>query len=261
MDMAQDKAQQAGNPTGSKPAPRVKLTAIALYKLKGGAHAGPMAEPKPVAGCADVRRAEDGKIELLFESVPLNSKAFDHYRIPAGAGVLMMYGVHDTTSETKRWFNYAREHGANVVSVDVQVNAGRIEKNLMSVEMLQAQKDEIEFLAVARMKSDLQLHVFEKYFKKYAKKDDAVAMERPADMAKRPDFFARLLEDMPELHNLKTLVIPVADLEGGVVRHLALVRPGSDLEINKPTGGEVFCLPAWMTDLAMAKQMRKSKHW
>lgn len=260
MDKAQDRAQQSANPAGAKPAPRVKLTAIALYKLKAASKAGALGEPKPVAGCADVRRSDDGKIELLFESVPFNSKAFEHHKVPAGAGILLMYGVHDTASETKRWFGYAREHGANVVSVDVQVIAGQIEKQLMSVEMLQAQKDQVEFLAVARMKSDLQLKVFE-YFQKYAKKDSAVAMNKPADMAKRPDFFARVLDDMPELRNLKTLVIPVADLEGGAIRHLALVRPGTDLEISKPSGGEIFHLPTWMTDAKMAKTMRKGAQW
>lgn len=209
-------------------------------------------------GASSGRLGDDGKLELLADSVPFHAESFKNKAPKPGFGLLMLYGIRDSLEEMQYWRIKAREMGAEFVSAEFEFEVGTIEPKLTDRQLLKATAGKNRFLNMRRMKSDLQTQIFET-FSAYANSDGEKSDEnlsRVSQIANRPDLFDRLLVDDRDFAALDILVIPVADDDAfpGKMRQLAYVKPGARvLTVLQGSSDVRILLPAWMTDKTIGK--------
>jgi hypothetical protein len=246
--------------TDKKPS-SVKLTAFSLYRVSGTPGAA-NASVTPVCGAVAGRFGADSRIELLADSVPFHSASFKGKAPKEGFGMLMLYGVRDTLEEMHYWRTEARKIGAEFAHAEIEFLVGDIEVGLTDRAKLKANAGKGKFLNLRRMTSSLQTQVLTK-FGEYAVSEGANIddeMSRVSQIATRPDFFDRLLQEDHDLAKLDVLVIPVSDDPEvpGRMRQVAYVKPGAQVvSIVQGTDAATLLLPKWMSDAADAKKLRK----
>lgn len=239
----------------------VRVTAFSVFKRRKT----PDATGSPVDvlyGASSARLGDDGKLELLADSVPFHSGSFKSKAPKPGFGLLMLYGIRDSLEEMQYWRIKAREMGAEFVSAEFEFEVGTIEPKLTDRQLLKATAGKNRFLNLRRMKSELQIQVLES-FSTYAKSDGEEtdeSLSRVSQIANRPDLFDRLLVDDRDFAALDVLVIPVADDDAlpGKMRQLAYVKPGAKvLSVQQNSDESRILLPSWMTDTRTAEELRK----
>lgn len=235
----------------------VRVTAFSIFRKRKT----PDASGSPVDvlyGASSGRLGDDGKLELVADSVPFHAESFKNKAPKPGFGLLMLYGIRDSLEEMQYWRIKAREMGAEFVSADFEFEVGTIEPKLTDRQLLTATAGQNRFLNFRRMKSELQTQVLES-FAAYANSDGMESDEnlsRVSQIANRPDLFDRLLVDDRDFAALDILVIPVADDDAfpGKMRQLAYVKPGARvLTILQGSSDVRILLPAWMTDKTIGK--------
>jgi hypothetical protein len=201
----------------------VRLITFALYK-SAALRPKSADEVEIIAGASQAKIVKDGKLELVIASCPMQSAQLVP-KTPVD-GILMLYGIRDTTLELQRMRNEARRLNAEFAFADVEVEIGDIEVGLVDRALLD--KKTLRFLNVRRMKSSLQADVLKKFseFAKSENQDIDGSMERVSQIATRPDLWDKLFANDPGFKNLEVLVIPVADDPHvlGAMRSLAYVR-------------------------------------
>ena len=233
----------------------VKLTAFSIYKRSATA-------VTPMYG-AVAGRIDDGRVQLLADSVPFHSASFKDKAPKPGFGMLMLYGVRDTLEEMHFWRTEARKQNAEFAHAEFEFLVGDIEVGLMSRAMLKDAAGKSKFLNLRRMKADLQTSILDNFaaYSKAEGKNIDVDMTRVSQIATRPDLFDRLLQEDSYLSKLDLLVIPVSDDPEvpGRMRQVCYVKPGAEVvSIVQGTDAATLLLPKWMTDTADAKKMRKA---
>ena len=240
----------------------VRVTAFSIFKRRKT----PDATGSPVDvlyGASSGRFGDDGKLELLADSVPFHSVSFKNKAPKPGFGLLLLYGIRDSLEEMQYWRIKAREMGAEFVYAEFEFEVGTIEPKLTDRQLLKATAGKNRFLNLRRMKSELQIQVLESFLT-YAESDGEESDEnlsRVSQIANRPDLFDRLLVDDRDFAALDILVIPVADDNElpGKMRQLAYVKPCAKvLSILQGSSDVRILLPAWMTDTKMAKELREN---
>lgn len=239
----------------------VRVTAFSVFKRRKT----PDTVGSPVDilyGASSGRLDDNGKLELLADSVPFHAGSFKNKAPKPGFGLLMLYGIRDSLEEMQYWRIKAREMGAEFASAEFEFEVGTIEPKLTDRQLLKATAGKNRFLNLRRMKSELQIQVLES-FSAYAKSDGEESDEnlsRVSQIANRPDLFDRLLVDDQDFAALDVLVIPVADDDAlpGKMRQLAYVKPGAKLlSIQQNSDESQILLPSWMADTRAAEELRK----
>lgn len=187
-------------------------------------------------GASDVSVNGSNELELVLASAPID----DSLTPPKGA-LLALYGFKDRTDELQKRRREAATLGANFQSMEIEVEVGYIESNIMDREKLK----DARFANVGRMSTVLQMEIIEK-FKSYAKESRSkklpADMDRLSTIGSRPDLWARLLDDDADFRNIELLILPV--LEEGSVRMVALLRPNFKyVNIVQNNDGEILVLP------------------
>lgn len=240
----------------------VRVTAFSVFKRRKT----PDATGSPVDvlyGASSGRLGDDGKLELLADSVPFHADSFKNKAPKPGFGLLMLYGIRDSLEEMQYWRFKAREMEAEFVCAEFEFEVGTIEPKLTDRQLLKATAGKNRFLNLRRMKSELQTQVLES-FSAYANSDGEETDEnlsRVSQIANRPDLFDQLLVDDRDLAALDMLVIPVADDEAfpGKMRQLAYVKPGARVvSIVQDSSEARILLPPWMTDTKLAEELRQN---
>lgn len=237
----------------------VKLTIFSVYKVVGS---GAAATIKTLAGSVAARFGDNGAVQLLADSVPFHSDAFRERAPKPGFGMLMLYGIRDTLEEMHFWRTKAREMQAEFAYAEIEFSVGKIEVGLTDRPKLKAAAGIGSFLNLRRMTSSLQSQVLHK-FSEYAVSEGVninESMSRVSQIATRPDLFDQLLEDDRDLSKLGVLVVPIADdpATPGRMRQVAYVKPGVEIvSIVQGNDQATVLLPNWMTDVNVAKKMRK----
>lgn len=240
----------------------VRLTVFSIFRRRKT----PETAGSPVDvlyGASSGRLGDDGKLELLADSVPFHSDSFRNKGPRPGFGLLMLYGIRDSLEEMQYWRFKAREMGAEFVCAEFEFEVGTIEPKLTDRQLLKATAGKNRFLNFRRMKSELQTEVLES-FSAYAISNGEKADEnlsRVSQIANRPDLFDRLLVEDRDFAALDILVIPVADDDAlpGKMRQLAYVKPEAKvLSILQKSDESRILLPPWMTDTKMAKELREN---
>jgi len=228
----------------------VKLTSFCLYRLHGkiGSSASKV---EVVAGAADARISDDGKVQLLLASSPFHSESFSARTPQNGDGLLALYGHRDALEELQYWREQARILKAEFAYMDYEVWVSEISAQLVSRETLKATGDLYRFLNLRRMQSDFQKEVLAK-FQGYVKKeggDVEKEMGRVSQIALRPDLFGKLLSDDEDFQHIRVMVAPIADDPDipGRMRQVAYVRPEVAI-LNTVQGGSSYeiVFPSWM---------------
>jgi hypothetical protein len=219
----------------------VTLSAFAVYKQNG-------TKLKLIAGASESVVTANNKRVLRVGSVPFAKPSFAKMAPKVNEGLLMLYGSHDQMDELQRQHALTRELGTVMAHARFEFEVGAIEVGLTDCRMLNMSGGKNRFLNVRRMKRELQHHVLGRmaeYVHEEGGNSDRTMFE-VVQMAKRPDLFARVLNDDPGMSQLDMLVIPVADGEDGQVRQLALVRPSARLISVRQFGEVELVLPEWM---------------
>lgn len=239
----------------------VKLTTFSIFRTHGAPGASG-STVETLYGASAARFNDTNGVELLADSVPFHADAFVDRAPRPGCGLLMLYGIRDTLEEMHYWRTKARELGASFTYAEIEFAVGDIEVGLTDRKKLKDAAGKGRFLNLRRMTASLQSQVLQR-FSQYAAaegRDISEEMSRVSQIATRPDYFDNLFDDDADMGKLDILVVPVADDPAvpGRMRQVAYVRPGAEVVSTVQGSDEAtILLPAWMTNKALAKKMRR----
>ena len=213
----------------------VKLTLFASYTKN---KSGPEGKVGILFGASESHLMENGHFGLLFSGVPI-AKELPPPASPS-EGLLMLYGLRDSTEELQRRRTQARNEGANFQFAELEVEVGEIAVGIIDAELIK----KCRFANVKRMSAALQQEIvdtFAEYIEQEGGKPE-VEMNRIKSMALRPDLFGRLISEHKLFKKIEVLIIPIE--ERGVIRQVAYVRPNCKyVSLSQNTDDEILFLP------------------
>jgi hypothetical protein len=222
-------------PPKAKEPSKVELTSFAVYKKKKG-------EIDLLRGGSSARKLSDGRFEITLGSVPIR-KGLQ----PPENGLLMLYGFQDRLQEEKATSEFAYDHQAELVKMILSVEVGEIVPKLISLEELREKK--LRFANFRRFDLSLQRYVLDAFAKYVAQEGRGLDgnMNLIAQIASRPDLFARLIQDDRAFQHFEVLVIPVSDnpTHPEIWRQVAYIRPNAKI-VQRTTefDSDILVLPA-----------------
>lgn len=221
---------------------RVQLTFFSLFHVRGEEFA-------PLVGAEKIWRDAGGAVHVSVASVPFHSRAMDRYA-PRAGGLLALFGIRDALEELQHWRTIARQSKAEFSSLQLQVEVGNVHAGVVTREVLNAQGEQLRFLNIRRSASGLQKELLQQFASWVAEEggDPATTMATVAQMATRPDLYARVMEQDPDFQHVDVLVFALADrADPRYTRQVAYLRAGAPLAEQRQGDPAVLMhLPVWM---------------
>ena len=224
---------------------KVQLTMVSLFHAHRGATG---VQPQPLVGAKSVQW-RDEQFHVEAASVPFHSRHMDVYA-PRQGCLLALFGIRDALMELQHWRAVARSSKALFGYLQLQVDVGVPASTAVNRRLLQTQGQALRFINVKRSAADFQKELLKQFATWVHQEggDAARDMAHVRQMALRPDLFARLLCEDPDLQHIDVMVLPLADkADPGHVRQVALLRAGAQWT-ELPQGNEQvqMHLPEWM---------------
>lgn len=229
---------------------KVQLTLMSLFHAHG-------ASAKPLVGAGSVQM-QGQQFQVEAASVPFHNRAMDAFA-PSHGCMLALFGIRDALTELQHWRTVARSSKAYFGYLQLQVDVGEVAPAAVTRRLLQEQGAGLRFVNVRRSAAEFQkelLQQFAQWLREEGGNPDQ-DMAHVRQMARRPDFFARVLLEDPDLRHVDVMVLPLADKpDAAQVRQVALLRAGARWTLLPQGSDQVqMQLPAWMGSGVMASSM------
>ena len=231
----------ASKPSGS----RVQLTFFSIFHYRSEA----ARQLSPLVGVERVEAGAQGVPLVEVAHVPFHSRAMDRHAPHAG-GLLGLFGIRDALEELQHWRAVARHSHADFASLQLQVHVGHVHAGVVTREVLRQDGENLRFLNIRRNAASLQKELLQQFAAWVREEggDPGVSMASVAQMATRPDLYARVMEQDADFRHVDVLVFALADrADLRHTRQIAYLRAGARiLEWRQDNGAVCLQLPAWM---------------
>lgn len=232
---------------------RVQLTFFSLFHRRGEEDG----QLQPLVGAKKVWRGVDDELHVDVTSVPFHTRAMDRYA-PRSGGLLGLFGIRDALEELQHWRAVARHSQAEFASLQLQVNVGVVHTGVITRDVLRAQRESVRFLNIRRNATGLQKELLQQFAAWVGEEggNPAATMTTVAQMALRPDLYARVMEQDADFRHVDVLVFPLADrADPRNTRQIAYLRAGAPIQDARQGDGQVHMhLPFWMDVLPGVSQ-------
>lgn len=210
----------------------VKLSSFVVYKKL----TDPSLYPDVRYGSNNVQKQSDGSFLFTLSSVPISKN------IPTVKDSLFfLYGFRDTLEEVQKRRAEARDLDMEFRSIEIGVLLENVHHGIVT----KADLKHIDFINIRRMSACLQSDILER-FASFVKNEggDPASMSKVRQIATRPDLWERVINEDPDLREIKLAVVPVADGENGKIRYIALARKNILVaSFNYDDEDDQICLP------------------
>lgn len=224
---------------------KVQLTVMSLFHGRGE---GAARDWVPLVGTRHIAVA-GGQVLVEAASIPFHTRSMDA-RSPAQGGLLTLFGIRDALAELQHWRTVARNSKAEFAYLQLQVEVGEAARTAVTRRVLREMGPALRFLHVRRSAAEFQKELLQQFAQWVQAEggDAARDMGHVRQMAQRPDLFARVLREDPDLQHIDVMVLPLADrADAAQVRQVAFLRAGAAwTELTQGNDQFRMHLPAWM---------------